>query len=544
MAITVVILTFLSGRLAIDDPLPTESSGSPQDPPYATPDNVRPASSVTKKAPPAPFDSPPDQSKVSPSSASLVPVEKEDPVQCLVYGRITIDPADPVPNHGFSVVARDEVGSGPYTKTDSEGRYSMSGIRPGTWFMTGHGSGYAEQIEIVSFTLDDPIIQKNFHLTPLPGVDIKLLSPDGKPFYESLGSQDISFHRALSLVPVATKASPDVFIEGIRGSHNNSFGVGQFRSNWQLAKKKPPGYLGRVFLNESPPVFMSLVNFQHVLETQLVEPGTNEITFILSPEKLMEQLGNVKIQFVELESGAPLKGVRAWLQNGGIGGGSANSSDDEGAVTLAPIAPGNYFLHGDLDGYGLSITPLLVQPGTVTSMETILLEKAVGIGGSVLRSGGDPLQTEVKAYLIDPVKSTISHSMSKTVQSGADGSFLFERLTRGRWALCAWSQQEEWVSPRSIIDTSGGSITNVTLTAQPPHSIVVIPPLDRWRKLRFTISAQQGIEPSRIPFYSATPFPRSVPSGTYLVQVLAEDDTVIREWRVTTSEKPLVLRVE
>ncbi len=482
----------------------------------------------------------------SPIEAADAPAplpEGEDPVKCFAYGRITIDPDDPIPNHGFTVRLTDREGNQYQTKADSEGRYSKPGLSPGDWWIFAEGVGYEREVDVLPFSADKRLIRRDFHLTRSLFVDIKLITPDGRPFQESLEEQGAPLRHGLSLRPVATKNAPGEFIDGVRGNESSPFGAGQFWKDGHVHQKRSPEYLGSIFLQEQPPLFLSLLNFQYVIETRLVEAGTTEITFVLRPEDLIAQLGQIRAEFVDLESDRLLPDVQVWLQ-GGPRGGSARFSNTDGQVYFDSIPPGNYSLCAELDGYALFVTPLQVQPARVTQPATITLEKEVTVSGHVTKKGKSPLHTELQSSMIDPDTGKINPTMHRTTQFGDDGSFTIEGMARGKWAIWVGDQGDGWMSPRTIVDTSGGSLQHVTLTVYPTHSIVVIPPLDRWKELQYTVSTEQGIKPSPSRFYSPSPSRIQVAPGAYLVQILTHEGILMQEWSIMTSEKPLTLRIE
>src|SRR5262249_24115177 len=143
------------------------------------------------------------------------------------------------------------------------------------------------------------------------------------------------------IVPVATKENPGRHVYEVFGSLNNPFGVGQF---WQAApgcETLPIDCNGVVLVGADLPVYELLVLLHSVHQTQSVDSGAQEVTFVLSVRDVNASLGSLHVQVVEAANSAPIEGAGVILEGGPSEGGSATSGTD-GFARIEHALPGRF----------------------------------------------------------------------------------------------------------------------------------------------------------------------------------------------------------
>ncbi|MFQ5748376.1 MAG: carboxypeptidase-like regulatory domain-containing protein, partial [Planctomycetota bacterium] len=193
------------------------------------------------------------------------------------------------------------------TWTDEEGRFAFEPLPGAAWQLLCRLSGYRDLRRPLSPA--DPSAQSQgldlrLVLQAAPHLRVKILTSGGTPLMAEL--HDVfptdPFRVMASLHPPRRILPPSVFEDPTR------LGSGFWMPPWGRRRefqKFASGYEGILFLEHPLPVHVSLLLYQHVLASQRVAPGTEEVVFTVDPPTVRALLGSVRLHLVDGGTGEP-----------------------------------------------------------------------------------------------------------------------------------------------------------------------------------------------------------------------------------------------
>ena len=468
-----------------------------------------------------------------------------------IFGAL-LDPAlEPIRGVWYAGVSiTDQAGVRSYADTDQAGGYSFSSLAFGSYWLTAGAEGFRGQSAAIELSPDAPVVRKDFILRDSVMLRIRLVTPEGGDVFDALREMKAPSGASV-IVPVATTESPGPRFNEVFGSLNNPFGVGHFWNYGPRVDKLPPGYMGILVLDGDLPVWVSLVHYHNVLESQRVEPGQEEIVFVVSPDALIAGLATVQVQVLDAESGLPVPGAKVSLQ--GHGGYERDvSSDAEGTAILKDRMPGLFELNVRADGFEKFRLPVDALPGVVTDLGVVELEKEVTIQGFVLDGDGQPLALEFTMGLVDAADGSIRWLRNDTFKSKDDGSFQMRGLGRHEYVIRSSNQAAlnpdnspgiVWVSGIVRCDTRSGSLSAFDIRLRPASSLVLQVADGRGDGMRFRVLEESGRELLASRFYGSGPRPMSLPTGEYRVLLLDSSGQVLSERSLTLGSGTVYLEL-
>jgi hypothetical protein len=231
-------------------------------------------------------------------------------VLCVLHGRVSDAAGQPIAGWDPYVSLSDAAGQRLGTGVGQDGRYSIAGATPGSWTLACGAVFYRGTSVTVELTADQPVVRRELVLERAVVLPIRGVAPDGHPFWEA--AREAGGLSPLDLLPVATEEPPGASLPEADGLHNDHVGVGNF---WDYGPPRAglgPTHIGVVVLDGGLPVYVSLLFGTQVLETQRVEPGTSEVTFVLAVETLARTRSTLKLRAVDAGTGEPLAGT-VWV---------------------------------------------------------------------------------------------------------------------------------------------------------------------------------------------------------------------------------------
>ncbi|HVS10650.1 MAG TPA: hypothetical protein VMS76_12335, partial [Planctomycetota bacterium] len=313
----------------------------------------------------------------------------EDPVQCLLYGRIRTAGDEPVERRGVTLT--DELGVALRCEAFADGTYSASGLHPGRWWLKPWASGHRSIVDVVDLTLERPVLARDFMLQPEERIqiDVRVVAPSGEPFFAALDRAAPRHKKRVLMTAVATREPLPESLYAVPGSIRQGFGVADF--NWpQGGSPSSSDLLGTLALKERPPLVASLLLGRAVLASQPLEFGVEEIVFTLDPERFLGLLVSVRWRIADGSSGEVLlePRCRVEFENGGMMSGV--KPDAEGWHLLEGLAPAPIRIHASPPGYEALDLRFEPAPGRMTDLGSIPLGPEVWIRGRVLDGDGQP----------------------------------------------------------------------------------------------------------------------------------------------------------
>jgi hypothetical protein len=182
-----------------------------------------------------------------------------------------------------------------HRKTEETGTFDFGELPCGRYWAAARADGYATIEEIIELRPGSGELRHDFVFRKATELEVRVKTPDGRNLFDVL-SQTVPRPNIRTLVPVATRDAPGKRFEGVVGSMNNKFGVGMLWNYGPRVKALGPGVMGILVLDIEPPLYVSLVHYQSVLRTERIEAGQREITFVITPQELLDDLANIRQQ--------------------------------------------------------------------------------------------------------------------------------------------------------------------------------------------------------------------------------------------------------
>ena len=470
-----------------------------------------------------------------------------DPVGHIVWGYVLDDQGQPLDPPGF-VRFVDELGRDQGAPADAEGAYSMSGLSAGRWYVSASQLDRQRQQAVLDLGAEAPRHRLDFLLARGPSLKIKLLTPDGQDFWNAEHGLAQGLWM-MQLIPIATLEPPIGRFEEVRGGVNNTFGVGSWRFNGQPGVQMPEPYWGLLRLNATPPLHVSLVLYHDVLETQRVEPGQDEVTFVLDPQTISAHLGGVELTLVDGATGAPLSGARVMLWGKGQSGPS-QATDAAGHARFDGQSPGLYDLYVQAQGKAELRREVDIPRGRVRDLGTIALPEPTPIRGLVVDAAGNGVQVEIRLSAL-PAAGELPDFGNRHFASNADGSFEIPAPGPGVWLLQVKDRQDgrrqgnaaELMAENLVVDTRTGPVEDLHV-----HLERVVQVVARWTGadcdgLRLRCFDERGLLRQTSGFYSAAPVRIALIPGTWRLVVSDRSGATRAERTFTLGKEPLVLEL-
>lgn len=419
------------------------------------------------------------------------------------------------------------------------GAYALPDVPFGRHLAVAGAHGYLQVEETIELTSARPVMERDFTLARATTLRVRATTPDGKPLHVALTEANAP-NAVHDLLAVATADPPGATIREVTGSKNNPFGVGQFWETAPSGEPLPKEYVGVLVLMREPPVFASLVLYQHVLATKKVEPGADEVAFTLSVEDVTRALGRVHARVLDAATSAPLQGARAQLSGPSSLVFSNETSDAQGELVVADREPGRFVMRLVKPGYEQLRREIELLPGATTDLGEIALEPALHVRGRTIDADGKPVSATLALGTIDAATGKVDFVREQSFRSSADGAFAIDNLGRRQYVLRAGeldamndSERETvWVSSTVVADTRAGSIETLELRlvrAVPLVLAVANGPADG---LRFRIAGEDGKTLIAGRFWGSGPRPLRLPPGRWRVELLDADERVLAEQSV------------
>jgi carboxypeptidase family protein len=477
----------------------------------------------------------PDAPSESPASVSTAEAPTSRP-ETLVFGSLLGASGEPIRgawSAGVSLV--DRRGRRRHADAKQEGAYALHALPFGTYSITASAEGYRPEEARLDLRPEQPVVRKDFTLREAVVLKVKVVTPDGRSLDEALQERQPLGAPPLTIVPVATREPPgDRFFE-VTGSLNNPFGVGSFWNYGPRVQKLPPGYLGVLILTGDLPVHVSLVLYHVVLETKRIEPGTDEVVFVVSPEALEANLASIRLKVVEAESGGPIAGARVALQGSNFIDGGVRT-DETGAARMEGRQPGRFELEVHAEGRAVLRRNILAEPGRATDLGTIPLEREVVVQGRFLDAEGKGVAVQFALADVDPAGGTGNPESHAFQRSDGEGRFTVKGLGRREYLLRtrnhdAVDDQDldgtTWVSGSVLVDARGGPILGLEVRLKRAALLVLRAGEGNVGRRGFRVLDERGLPVVAGRLYGSAPRPLKLPPGGYRVALTDAQGTEI-----------------
>ncbi len=502
-----------------------ESSASPT----ATPVAAAPTSSNVAELTSSPIVA---NSRASVDASSSVGREHVDASSAVAAASIRlfgvvrpIEGSTTIPPESKSVGVTDRLGREIVTEADTDGNYSTS-LAPGRYWVSVRDLPDCWAHEFVELDASTTEKRLDLQLVLPPQILVKAVDENGEPI------------AGAGVLAVATLKPPGAWLDEVWGSLNNPLSVSSFQASWRAGLELPEGYLGRVQLDASPPVFVSLLNNQRVVATKLVEVDQAEVEFVVQNDSPLLKPATVRFRFVDAQTRAVLPSTFAMVSSGpGVRAVHCN----DGWFNDDKVAPGSCSIRAMVPGYESYQHILRFDAGTTNDLGDIPLERECWISGTILGDGiGVSMELDIERW--DPDRhSAIRGPSSEGTKSDERGSFKIGGLSRGFYVLRRLSQDGGWACSSTIVDTTNGPVDNLRIELVPGVPLALRPSNNRWFATHFRILDRDGNGVLASRLWSAAPQNFSLAPGNYVVEATSDDGGEPVRHEITIEKEPVEL---
>jgi hypothetical protein len=503
---------------------PPRSVGTDAPASTASPSLGRPASAPSARAP------------ATTSGPESPPTEQQAEEQTLVHGTLLEADGIPIDKPDGWVSFVSETGDR-YEAEIPRGRntYAVHGLPLGDYDIQATVIGYRTLEERFKLERAHPQVEKDLRFARATILSVFVHAPDGRNLADVV-METIHPPPAMPdlttlprLVPVATRASPGAWIPEVIGSANNFFGVGRFMQYGALARKRKEGSIGILIVDVEPPVYASLVDCHAVLQSQRVDPGADEVDFVIAADALAANASTITMRVLDAVTREPVPQAHAWVSGGNEGGGG--HADADGRIVAQRCPPGRLRLEVGADGYETFLRSVQLDPGKTIDVGDILIGKRLELSFRVLDPQGQPHHAYFFIGLVDP--NTMKVEIDPLGGSWSDESGVLKLSSLGRRLYVLRTSPTD---PRNGDPVSGNVLIDLRAGILPPSQEIRLQRASRL-VLRadsplsasegFRVIDEQGFEIVADRLWGSAPVPLSLPQGRYRVDLLGRDGDVV-----------------
>jgi hypothetical protein len=289
--------------------------------------------------------------------------------------------------------------------------------------------------------------------------------------------------------------------------------------------------MGILVLDIEPPLYVSLVHYQSVLRTERIEAGQREITFVITPQELLDDLANIRVALVDADTDLAIGGANVTL-HGGSGEFLNAETDDQGLALLHRREPGKFDLQVQAAGYERFSRAIDAPPGELTDLGIIALNRELTVTGRVLDARGNPLVASCSLGVLDRSSGSITWLAIAPVTTTQAGEFEIPGLGRREYVLRTKNHDPlnradprssvVWVSGNQIIDTRAGAPEQLEIRLKAAAGLTLSAANAAAAGMKFRVLDEQGLELARSTFYEAKPRLLLLPPGKYRAYLIDE----------------------
>jgi Carboxypeptidase regulatory-like domain len=299
-------------------------------------------------------------------------------------------------------------------------------------------------------------------------------------------------------VPFAMREAPGPRIQDLGNNPSQRFASGRWQRHENEEDKSVGDASGVLKLTDALPLHVGLSVRGVVLDQRLVPAGSDEVVFVVPLDRLRALVSGVQVRLVSSRDGLPIAGASVEVE-----GLEALATNAQGEATLDGVPPGSHRITFEAQGVERRQEWIEVEPGAKNDLGIRQLSPALKITGRVVDENGAPVQVTVKLGELDAQVPGHSLPIADSVDTDAEGRFVFERAGRGRYTVSV--EGDDRAAPVTTVDTRQGEVPELLLQAPkcgevkltfpiepPPGSLYVVDTADG---IPVTVECVQGWEP-------------------------------------------------
>lgn len=422
-----------------------------------------------------------------------------------------------------------------------DGAYSFPDLSAGRYWITASSLEDGTASAVVD--LDASTLEKRFDIQlALPAeILVKVVDGNGLPLCPIPSIETVESYRCPApLLAVATSEPPSEWFDDLVGNMNEDYSVGNFRENGFAGKKLPDAYLGTLVLHVEPPVHVSLVHYQHLVQTKHVEKGQTEVEFVLDPDAPEVQPGGFRFRLVDATTQVLLEKASVELVAGAFLDGMRSQ---QGVFRSRPLAPGWYELRVRMDGYEALHYRSRVEPGIESDLSDIALSRELWVAGKVTDDSGQGVRIKWQIMASDRAGNTATPTRVVELHSSNDaGEFRIGGLSRGIYLLSLWARDTSWARTTKLIDTTAGPIDDLQIELERGVPLVLSSSDEGWTAVRYKILDASGLVVIASRLWSPEPRKILLAPGHYELETqMVEAPDSVRRIPITIGSEPVEL---
>lgn len=417
---------------------------------------------------------------------------------------------------------------------DGERGYAIPGLAAGRWTLTVHAPGFRTQT--IDVELNGGLLRRDLRLDRSFELKVAVVTPDGVPLATALTDAKL-WRIQLGILGAATLEEPGESLPiTAHGSVHDAFGIGTWRDNrFGRGVKLPPEFLGVLELDRAPPVWVSLVNRHVVVAKQLVQPGQDEVRFLVDPAQVRSTLSRARMYVVDSQTRLPLVGAIVGFADPGIGGGPTPKVGADGLVVCEQLPPGLLELTIFVPEHELYHRFVRLDPGSDVDLGVIAVDPKAEVAGFVTDAAGNPAPGATVSYVrLDRCTPDAPLGNGMAVRTDTEGRFALEGVGRGRQLIRAMTA-DRTAAATWIVDTSAGALLDLRLQLTATIAVPVANQIPDGKSFLVTFHAPDGEPRWRWTLRPGANHPLPVLPGSYSVEIRDEQSGAVRAFPFTAA---------
>jgi hypothetical protein len=451
----------------------------------------------------------------------------EDPIGILLCGSVRWSDGRAVAEPSLSCKLGERWAS---ASTAKDGTFAMPGLQPGDCKLTVRADGAADATFELTLT-DDAVQLHDITLDPSFPVRVKIETPDGKDGTNALRMTlraGIGFH---------VVGQRDRFPDHLAPTDYGVVFVGDAKWDGEMNPKN--GFAGTLSFAQAPPSHIALLLRNAVLDQQVIQPGQQEVKFVVDMDAVKKLLGSATLRVVDADTGEPITDARVSLSSSN-GGGPGSKLDETGRAVVENLAPGLLHCQINAKNHEQYDSAVRIEAGQHLDLGEIRLGPATPLTGMVLDEGGKPANATITWTELKWRTMPTKFVSNRIARVEADGTFSLWGTGRGPIAVQARSP--EGLLAVGVFDNP--SAVGVELRLGTPGECTVTRPDDLTRSFTLTF-----YDARKRPVAANTYEPRQrtstvkLPAGDYTFDVHDDQDRLLQSGAITFGPTPTTLEI-